>query len=241
MSDKTPESNVHNRRAARLRLVRQLHNWVALFVAPSLIFFALTGMVQLFGLHEAEGGYKPLPVIEKLGQVHIHQKYALRPVRRPAAAPAQPAAPAAAPPAEAAPIGLTLVKWTFLLMSAGMAASGVLGIWLAVSNSRQRPRTLVLLRRDRSCRCWRSQSSLTRWTPDRTGRRPRSHEAPGSSAGQAQRRFVGLPPGSGAGGMVADVPARAFAVGPSRAATALRSSGVSAANAARRSARQWAR
>lgn len=141
MSDKTPEPNVHNRRAARLRLVRQLHNWVALFIAPSLIFFALTGMVQLFGLHEAEGGYKPLPVIEKLGQVHIHQKYALRPARRPAAAPAQPAAPAAAPPAEAAPIGLTLVKWTFLVM----AASGGLGVWLAVSNARQRRTTLMLL------------------------------------------------------------------------------------------------
>ncbi len=84
-------------------------------------------------------------MIEKLGQVHIHQKYALRPARRPAAAPAQPAAPAAAPPAEAAPIGLTLVKWTFLVMGAGMAASGGLGVWLAVSNARQRRTTLMLL------------------------------------------------------------------------------------------------
>jgi hypothetical protein len=147
VSDKTPEQRAHNRRAARLRLVRQLHNWVAIFVAPSLLFFAATGMLQLFGLHEAEGGYRPLPVIEKLGQVHIHQQYALRPVRRPAAPPAQPAAPAARPQAveEAAPLGQTLVKWTFLIMGGGMAASGGLGIWTALSNTRQRRMTLLLL------------------------------------------------------------------------------------------------
>eukprot|EP01035_Chromulina_nebulosa_P028890 gene28889-38206_t len=90
VSDKTVEQIAHNRRASRLRLVRQLHFWVAVFVAPSLMLFALTGMLQLFKLHEAEGGYRPLPVIEKLGQVHIHQTYALRPVR---ARPPEPAAP----------------------------------------------------------------------------------------------------------------------------------------------------
>jgi hypothetical protein len=81
LSDTSIEQSAHNRRAARLRAIRQLHFWAAAFVAPSLLLFALTGMLQLFKLHEAEGGYRPLPVIEKLGQVHIHQTYALRPVR----------------------------------------------------------------------------------------------------------------------------------------------------------------
>lgn len=148
MSDKTVEQIAHNRRAGRLRLVRQLHFWVAVFVAPSLMLFALTGMLQLFKLHEAEGGYRPLPVIEKLGQVHIHQTYALRPVR---ARPPEPAAPVAAAPArpepeeKAAPLGETLVKWTFLLIAAGMAVSSVLGVWMALSNTRQRRLTLILL------------------------------------------------------------------------------------------------
>ena len=148
MSDKTVEQIAHNRRAGRLRLVRQLHFWVAVFVAPSLMLFALTGMLQLFKLHEAEGSYRPLPVIEKLGQVHIHQTYALRPVR---ARPPEPAAPAAAAPArpepeeKVAPLGETLVKWTFLLISAGMVVSSVLGVWMALSNTRQRRLTLVLL------------------------------------------------------------------------------------------------
>ena len=148
MSDKTVEQIAHNRRAGRLRLVRQLHFWVAVFVAPSLMLFALTGMLQLFKLHEAEGGYRPLPVIEKLGQVHIHQTYALRPVR---ARPPEAAAPAAAAPARpepeetAPPLGETLVKWTFLLIAAGMAISSVLGVWMALSNTRQRRLTLILL------------------------------------------------------------------------------------------------
>jgi hypothetical protein len=148
LSDTSIEQSAHNRRAARLRAIRQLHFWAAAFVAPSLLLFALTGMLQLFKLHEAEGGYRPLPVIEKLGQVHIHQTYALRPVR---ARPPEATAPIAAAPArpepeeQGAPLGETLVKWTFLVMSVGMAVSAVLGVWMALSNSRQRRLTLILL------------------------------------------------------------------------------------------------
>ncbi|MDP1737272.1 MAG: hypothetical protein Q8L23_07510 [Caulobacter sp.] len=150
MPDKSPDQIARNSRAVRLRFIRQLHLWIAVFVAPSLLMFAVTGMLQLFKLHEAGGGYQPLPVIEKLGQVHIHQKYALRPVR---AGPPQAAAPAAAKPApdraevgeEGAPLGETVVKWVFLVMSAGMTLSGGFGVWIALSNTRQRRLTLLLL------------------------------------------------------------------------------------------------
>lgn len=148
LRDVSNETERHNRRAARLRFIRQLHFWVAVFVAPSLVLFAVTGMLQLFKLHEAEGGYRPPAVIEKLGQVHIHQTYALRPVRRPPAGQPTPAAAAAAR-AEAgepaAPLGQTLVKWTFLVMSLGMATSAVLGVWMSLSNTRQRRLTWLLL------------------------------------------------------------------------------------------------
>lgn len=150
LRDVSNETERQNRRARRLRFIRQLHFWVAVFVAPSLLMYAVTGMLQLFKLHEAGDGYRPLPVIEKLGQVHIHQKYALRPVRRPPAA--QPApAPVVATPAKpepretGAPLGETLVKWAFLVMGAGMTLSGVLGVWMALSNTRQRRLTLLLL------------------------------------------------------------------------------------------------
>lgn len=149
LPDKSPDQIARNSRAVRLRFIRQLHLWIAVFVAPTLLMFAVTGMLQLFKLHEAGGDYRPLPVVEKLGQVHIHQKYALRPVR---GGPPQ-AAPAAARPAparaeageEGAPLGETLVKWVFLVMSAGMTLSGGFGVWIALSNTRQRRLTLLLL------------------------------------------------------------------------------------------------
>lgn len=148
MTDAPNETERRNRRATRLRFIRQLHFWVAVFVAPSLLLFAVTGMLQLFKLHEAEGGYQPPPVVEKLGQVHIHQKYALRPVRRPPAA--QPARAAAAPAGPesgeaSAPLGETLVKWTFFVMAFGMTLSAVLGVWMSLSNTRQRRTTWLLL------------------------------------------------------------------------------------------------
>lgn len=148
MTDAPNETERRNRRAARLRFIRQLHFWVAVFVAPSLLLFAVTGMLQLFKLHEAEGSYQPPAVVEKLGQVHIHQKYALRPVRGPQGA--QPARAAAAPAGPesgeaSAPLGETLVKWTFLVMAVGMALSAVLGVWMSLSNARQRRTTWLLL------------------------------------------------------------------------------------------------
>lgn len=136
------------------RVVRLVHFYIGAFIAPSVILFSLTGMYQLFGLHEARGDYRPLPVAEKLAQVHIHQKYALRPVRGapPSAAPAgsvaSPAAAAPRPPegAERKPeLGPQLLKWVFLLVSAGLLASTLAGVQMALVNQRQRRVVLLLL------------------------------------------------------------------------------------------------
>jgi uncharacterized iron-regulated membrane protein len=39
--------------------VRRWHSYIGLFIAPSVLFFSLTGAVQLFSLHEAHGKYQP--------------------------------------------------------------------------------------------------------------------------------------------------------------------------------------
>lgn len=135
------------------RLLRDLHLYLAVFFAPAIIFFAVTGAVQVLGLHEASrdgGTYKPSPLIEKLAQVHIHQRYAEPPRRR--APPATAAAhlrPAAAPAAQEARSGPTLsvqlVKWFFALTAAGLTLSASLGIWIAVTQSRRRALCWALL------------------------------------------------------------------------------------------------
>jgi uncharacterized iron-regulated membrane protein len=52
------------------------HTYIGLLIAPSVLFFAFTGALQLFSLHEAHGNYEPLPVIEKPAMLHRDQVFA---------------------------------------------------------------------------------------------------------------------------------------------------------------------
>jgi hypothetical protein len=58
-----------------LKQIRQLHLYLGVFFAPSIIFFALTGTLQLFGLHEGHPGeaYQPPAWVQKLGSIHKNQ------------------------------------------------------------------------------------------------------------------------------------------------------------------------
>ena len=56
--------------------MRRWHSYIGLFIAPSVLFFALTGATQLFSLHEEHGNYKPPAIIEKLSSVHKDQVFA---------------------------------------------------------------------------------------------------------------------------------------------------------------------
>jgi hypothetical protein len=134
------------------RLLRKVHLYLGVFFAPVILLFALTGALQVYGLHEAgEGGYKPAPIIEKLGQVHIHQRFALKPKRPERAAAPAPAAPAAAkpaPPREAekkADPAKVLLKALFFAAAVGLAASTVLGVWISLLAPRGRGLILGLL------------------------------------------------------------------------------------------------
>lgn len=123
--------------ALRLAAIRQWHTYVGAFIAPSVLFFALTGSLQLFALHEAHGAYKPPLVIEKLGMVHKDQVFAAKPKRAPAAASAKPKAEAAKP--EAGPKASTqALKWLFLAVAAGLVISTCLGLWMALFHSRRK-------------------------------------------------------------------------------------------------------
>jgi len=57
--------------------IRRWHSYIGLFIAPSVLFFSLTGAVQLFSLHEAHGNYQPFAIVEKLSSVHKDQEFAL--------------------------------------------------------------------------------------------------------------------------------------------------------------------
>jgi uncharacterized iron-regulated membrane protein len=58
--------------AASLKAIRILHRYLGLFFAPTILFFAITGGLQMFGLHETARGssYVPPNILVHLSQLH---------------------------------------------------------------------------------------------------------------------------------------------------------------------------
>lgn len=126
-------------------LIRQSHLFVGMIIAPSVLLFAITGGLQIFRLQESHEGYTPLPIVEKLGRMHMDQVFALKKRKaepQPAAAPAEAAAPAVATPAPepkpAPPLSKVLLQWFFTFVAVGLTLSTVAGVWMGVTLGRQR-------------------------------------------------------------------------------------------------------
>lgn len=77
-----------------LRTTRTIHLYLGVFTAPMLLFFAITGGLQTFGLHESSRGsdYKPPAWLATMAQLHKKQTI-VTPVRRPRPVPAEIATP----------------------------------------------------------------------------------------------------------------------------------------------------
>ena len=155
--------------ALRLAAIRKWHSMIGVFIAPCVFFFAFTGIIQIFSLHEARGAYHPPALIEGMGSVHKDQIFRVKP-ERPAApeaahpadadhhhadaeadhdhADAGPAKPAVADHAPAKPKGQPIkvyaLKWLFTVVALGLMTSTGLGLWMALSFGRNK-RTLWLL------------------------------------------------------------------------------------------------
>jgi len=131
--------------------VRLWHSYLAVLIAPSVLFFALTGALQLFSLHEAHDGYQPAAFIEKLGRLHKDQVFAPAEHHDDDHHDAGPGAPGA--PDSAKPPGgpedhpgpqdgggpqwpTLLLKWYFLVVAVGLVTSTGLGLWIAFTRKR---------------------------------------------------------------------------------------------------------
>lgn len=158
----TDAASPSSRPIAWATLIRQLHLWIGMLIAPTVLMFAFSGSLQIFRLQEAHAGYTPPAVIEKLGRLHKDQVFAVAKKRPARAGPADehdhehedaagaadehehaaaaPASAAAAPPAEKPRSGPTLSKrllqWFFTLVSVGLFVSTLFGIWMGVAVSR---------------------------------------------------------------------------------------------------------
>jgi hypothetical protein len=161
-SDKEQESVKPHNPAARLKLARQWHLYLGTFFAPSIIFFAFTGSLQLFGLHEGHPGeaYQPPAWIQKLASIHKDQNVSEKHGPPPDFAGRQERSSEsdkAGQPREREPEGLprreergenkfTLVlKLFFLAMAVGLVFSTSLGIYMAFRYNRSRALVWTLL------------------------------------------------------------------------------------------------
>jgi hypothetical protein len=131
-----------------LRYTRLTHLYLGVFIAPALIFFAFTGALQTFSLHETTRGssYKPPVWIVTLGQLHKKQTIVV-PVRKlpppeKAAASVDKSQPGAATPAQpspAVPKPHTLpLKIFFLIVSIGLFTSTITGLYMSYKYVRNR-------------------------------------------------------------------------------------------------------
>ena len=131
--------------------LRRWHSYIGVFMAPTVLFFALTGAVQLFSLHEAHGTYRPAAMVEKLSSVHKDQVFRLghhQAPRDPEAAP-KPLESSALPSAadkddKLRPLTLAL-KAFFLLVAMCLIFSTALGLWMGLTQTRRKRTAWLLL------------------------------------------------------------------------------------------------
>jgi len=111
--------------------IRLAHFYLGVFFAPLVIFFALSGTLQVFKLHES---YRQDPGsqgdwIAWFGQFHKEQAWIA-----PKAAPARPAAPK--PPEKN--LYLRPMKWLVAAMGVSLALTTFLGLYIAFHYPRRR-------------------------------------------------------------------------------------------------------
>jgi hypothetical protein len=130
--------------------LRRWHAYLGLFMAPSVLFFALTGALQVFNLHEAHEGYHPPALLQKLSNVHTDQVFE-QPHDHHAdddtqTKPGEPPTAASEPKEESATGTATLaLKWFFAFVSVGLSVSTLIGIWMGMTQIRQRLTVWTLL------------------------------------------------------------------------------------------------
>jgi hypothetical protein len=115
--------------------IRTWHFYIGMLIAPSVLFFAMTGALQLFSLHEAHGNYTPPLIIEKLSSIHKDQVFA---AGHHHAAPKAKASGAAPPPADdddkLKTSTLILKIYFFWVVALGLVVSTLLGLWMGLTH-----------------------------------------------------------------------------------------------------------
>jgi hypothetical protein len=134
-------------RISALKTARLIHLYLGAFIAPAILFFAFTGVLQTFSLHDTakNGSYKPAHWIVVLAQLHKKQTIQVTD-RKPQAPDATTAGEstvskrhAAPPPGTAAPTHNALpMKIFFLIVGIGLFVSTMTGLYMSFTYVRSK-------------------------------------------------------------------------------------------------------
>ena len=125
--------------------VRRWHSYIGLFIAPSVLFFALTGAVQIFNLHEAHGHYVPPALLEKLSSIHQDQVFAFGDHHGGERPPGVHEDEHAHEDEDRPALSTLLLKWFFLGVAVALAVSTAFGIWMGLTQIRAKGLAWLLL------------------------------------------------------------------------------------------------
>lgn len=132
-----------------LKIIRTFHLYLGVFTAPMLLFFAVTGGLQTFSLHETSRGssYTPPTWLVSMAQLHKKQTLVVSPKkhRQPptATAASQPSAAAASSVMQRTESdkrpgkNLLPMKIFFAVVALGLLVSVLSGLWMAWRFSRR--------------------------------------------------------------------------------------------------------
>jgi hypothetical protein len=133
----------------KMATIRTWHFYIGMLIAPSVLFFAITGAWQLFSFHEAHGNYTPPPILEKLSAIHKDQVFKAGHHHHDddaklAAAPAGPP-----PPADdddkLSTATLALKIFLFWIVAGGLTVSTAFGMWIGLTHPTRKRTALILL------------------------------------------------------------------------------------------------
>ena len=117
--------------------VRKLHLYSGVLFAPAILFFAVTGLIQVYNLHKPQParGYQPPALVLRLGALHKDQTFAL-PHKGDGAKMAKKhddGGKAKASAEAAPPMGLAqaLLKGFAAAVAVGLVAATLLGLYMA--------------------------------------------------------------------------------------------------------------
>jgi hypothetical protein len=133
---------------------REWHSYISAFVAPMMLFFACSGMLQIFNLHESRGMYTAPAIVRLSAGIHKDQEVRSGSPRAFDGGPPGGASGATGARREGGsearqrpPMSLPriLLKWLFFVEALGFVVTLLLGVWIGLTHAKRRGRVIALL------------------------------------------------------------------------------------------------